>query len=142
MPPLARACGRDAAENLEDVDVRASRFAGRRCAAGSGHAWLHDRRQAPRRASTLQLDEDGRAWSRRDDLSSPDRPPSSESATEPPRRTDGRGASGLPGRRRRSHNLLMAPGSLAISPRYSTAPERPLSATATRNPFFVNIQAN
>jgi replication protein C-like len=29
--------------------------------------------QAPRRASTLQLDEDGRAWSRRDDLFSPDR---------------------------------------------------------------------
>src|SRR3981081_1477289 len=37
----------------------------------------------------------------------------------------------LAGRRRRSHNLLIAPGSLAISPRYSTAPERPLSATAT-----------
>src|SRR5438034_8383864 len=53
MPSLSRACDRDAAENLEDVDVRASRFAGRRCAAGSGHAWLHDRRQAPRRASTL-----------------------------------------------------------------------------------------
>ena len=28
MPSLSRACDRDAAENLEDVDVRASRFAG------------------------------------------------------------------------------------------------------------------
>src|SRR5674476_726971 len=33
----------------------------RRCAAGSDRAWLHDRRQAPRRTSTLQLDEDGPA---------------------------------------------------------------------------------
>src|ERR1019366_7221558 len=80
MPSHPRACDRDAAENLEDVDALASRFAGRRCAAGSGRAWLHDRHRAPRWASTLQPDEDGRAWSRRDDSSSPDRPPSSESA--------------------------------------------------------------
>jgi len=38
---------------------------------------------------------------------------------------------GLPGRRRRSHSLPIAPGSLIISPRYSTAPDRPLCATAT-----------
>src|ERR1019366_6941641 len=30
----------------------------------------------------------------------------------------------------RSHSLLIAPGSLAISPRYSTATERPLATTA------------
>jgi hypothetical protein len=34
-------------------------------------------------------------------------------------------------RPRRPHSLLTAPGSLAISPRYSTAPDRLLSATAT-----------
>ena len=47
-------------------------------AAGSGRAWLHDRRQAPRRALTFRRDEDGRAWWRRADLSSPDRRASSE----------------------------------------------------------------
>src|SRR3984893_13447981 len=87
-PSHARACGRDAAENLEDVDALASRPDD--AAQPDQVAWLHDRRQAPRRASTLP-DEDGRAWSRHDGLSSPDRPPSSESAKAPPRRTDGRG---------------------------------------------------
>src|SRR5271170_214324 len=90
-PSLARACGRDAAESLEDADAHASRSAGRRCAAGSDRAWLRDRRQAPRRASTLQRDEDGPAWWRRDDLSSPDHQASSELVTAPLRRTDGRG---------------------------------------------------
>src|ERR1019366_9660704 len=70
-PSLARACGRDAAESLEDADAYALRSVGRRCAAGSDRAWLRDRRQAPRRASTLQLDEDGPAWWHRDDLSYP-----------------------------------------------------------------------
>src|SRR6202142_3206314 len=91
MPSLARACGRDATESLEDADAYASRSVARRCAAGSDRAWLRDRRQAPRRALTLQRDEDGPAWWRRDDLSSPDHQASSESATAPPRRTDGRG---------------------------------------------------
>src|SRR5664280_3334812 len=90
-PSLARACGRDAAESLEDADAYALRSVGRRCAAGSDRAWLRDRRQAPRRASTLQRDEDGPAWWRRDDLSSPDHQASSELVTAPLRRTDGRG---------------------------------------------------
>src|ERR1017187_2988396 len=91
MPSLARACDRDAAESLEDADVHASRFVARRCVVGSGPAWLHDRRQAPRRASALQRDEDGPAWWHRDDLSSPDHQASSELVTAPLRRTDGRG---------------------------------------------------
>ena len=70
-----RRCGAARVQTLksEDVDALALRFAGRRRAAGSDRVWLHDRRQASRRASTLQPDEDGRAWSRRDDLFSPDR---------------------------------------------------------------------
>ncbi len=55
----------------------------RRYEARSSRAWLHDRRQAPRRASTLRLDKDGRAWWHHDDLSSSDRLRSSESAKAP-----------------------------------------------------------
>src|ERR1700730_14894194 len=51
----ARACGRVAAENLEDADALGSRFVGRHCAVGSDRAWLRDRRQAPRQASTHRL---------------------------------------------------------------------------------------
>src|ERR1700704_836462 len=91
MPFHGRACDRDEAENLEDVDARASLFVARRCAAGSGRAWLHDRRQAPRQTLTLRLDEDARAWWRRDDRSSPYRQASLESATAQPLRSDGQG---------------------------------------------------
>src|ERR1039458_5225076 len=66
----ARACDHDAAENLEDVDACASRFVSQHCAAGSDRAWLRDRRQAPRRASTRRLGEDAQAWWRHDDSSS------------------------------------------------------------------------
>src|SRR5665213_2344535 len=90
-PSLARACDRDAAENLDDADACALRSVGRRCADGSNRAWLRDRRQVPKRPSTLQPGEDEPAWWHRDDLSSPDHLASSESATAPPPRTDGRG---------------------------------------------------
>lgn len=58
-----RRCGATRVQTLksEYVDALALRFAGRCRAAGSDRAWLHDRRQASRQASTLQPDEDGRA---------------------------------------------------------------------------------
>ena len=82
-PFLARACGRDATESPEDADALASRFVGRHYAAGLDRAWLRDRRQAPKRASTRRLGEDAQAWWRHDDSSSPDRRAWSESTTAP-----------------------------------------------------------
>src|SRR5271156_4345655 len=66
----ARACGRAAAENLEDADGLCPRFVARHSADGSNRAWLRDRHQGPRRASTRRLGEDALAWWRHDDWSS------------------------------------------------------------------------
>src|SRR6202035_5240074 len=87
----ARACARAAAENLEDADGLGSRFVARHSADGSNRAWLRDRDQGPRRASTRRLGEDALAWWRHDDWSSPDRRAWSESMTAPLHRSDGRG---------------------------------------------------
>src|SRR5487761_2003647 len=86
-----RACGRAAAENLEDADALGSRFVGPHYADESNRASLRDRRQVPRRASTRRLGEDAQAWWRHDDWSSPDRRACVESTTAPPHRSDGRG---------------------------------------------------
>src|ERR1700730_9786280 len=87
----ARACARAAAENLEDADGLCSRFVARHSADGSNRAWLRDRHQGPRRASTRRLGEDALAWWRHDDWSSPDRRAWSESMPAPLHRSDGRG---------------------------------------------------
>src|ERR1700688_4484808 len=142
----------------EDADARESRFVARGCAAGPDRAWLRDQRRAPRRLSTLRPDLDAPAWWR-DDLSSPDRQTSSESATrhhiaamaQPSELAMNAIAarSGLTTKRQRSagttKTLAQLPDRTRIIGNLSQIFQRPGAAALShcdRDPFFVNIQAN